>query len=306
MCGGKMEIMNTTQLEQIRGGHGFFAALDQSGGSTPKALAAYGIGDDRYSDDAEMFDLVHALRTRVITDQAFDGRRILAAILFQQTMQRQIAGVPTGQYLWEAKNVVPVLKIDLGLADEADGVQLMKPIDTLDTLIAGANEHQMFATKMRSVIKHANADGVAAVVRQQFDYGRRIAAAGLVPILEPEVSVDSPDKAGAEELLHDQIAESLSGLDSGTLIMLKLSIPTQPGRYADLLADEHVVQVVALSGGYSQDEACERLSHEPSMIASFSRALLQDLSDGQTEAEFGAQLERSVEKIYRASVTKLG
>ncbi len=302
--GAQNSGMNTEQLDRIRAGQGFFAALDQSGGSTPKALAAYGIDEDRYADEDEMFDLVHEMRTRVITDPAFDGRRILAAILFSQTMERQIEGVPTGRYLWQTKQVVPILKVDLGLADEADGVQLMKPIDTLDELIAGAQQHEMFATKMRSVIKHADDAGVAAVVDQQFAYARRIAAAGLVPILEPEVSVDSPDKAAAEDLLHDRIAESLLSLDSEALIMLKLSIPDQPGRYADLLADDHVVQVVALSGGYSRQEACERLSREPAMIASFSRALLEDLSDQQSDTEFGAQLERSVAAIYQASVDK--
>ena len=299
-----MEDMNTAQLEQIRNGQGFFAALDQSGGSTPKALEAYGIAPDRYDGENEMFDLVHGMRTRVITDPAFDGRRILAAILFQQTMEREIEGVPTGRYLWETKQVVPILKVDLGLADEANGVQLMKPIDTLDELIAGANEHRMFATKMRSVIKHADPDGVAAVVDQQFEYALRIAAAGLVPILEPEVSIDSPDKAAAEDLLHDRIADHLAGLDAGVTVMLKLTIPTRPGRYADLLADDHVLQVVALSGGYERDEACERLSREPSMIASFSRALLEDLSDSQTDADFSAQLERSVEQIFHASLHK--
>ncbi len=299
-----MEDMNRTQRDQIAGGLGFFAALDQSGGSTPKALAAYGVDANAYSDEAEMFDLVHAMRTRVITDPAFDGRRVLAAILFQQTMERQVHGVPTGQYLWDIKHVVPILKIDLGLADQADGVQLMKPIDTLDQLIDSAKAHGMFGTKMRSVISDADPAGIAAVADQQFEYGRRIAAAGLVPILEPEVSIDSPHKAAAEDLLHDLLGEGLADLPAEATVMLKLSIPTRPGRYSDLLADDHVLQVVALSGGYDRDEACARLAREPSMIASFSRALLEDLRSDQTDKQFGAQLEASIEHIYRASVDK--
>jgi len=240
----------------------------------------------------------------VITDPAFDGRRILAAILFRQTMQRQVDGIPTGQYLWQDKHVVPILKIDLGLADEANGVQLMKPIDTLDELIDSAKAHAMFGTKMRSVIAGADPSGITAVADQQFEYGRRIAAAGLVPILEPEVSIDSPHKATAEDLLHDRLAERLADLPAEATVMLKLSIPTRPGRYADLLGDDHVLQVVALSGGYDRDEACARLAREPNMIASFSRALLEDLRADQTDEEFGSRLEESIEQIYRSSVSK--
>jgi fructose-bisphosphate aldolase class I len=296
--------MDTTQLEKIRGGQGFFAALDQSGGSTPKALAEYGIADDRYSSDDEMFDLVHAMRTRIVTSPAFDGSRVLAAILFEQTMDRQMHGVPTSQYLWDEKQVVPILKVDKGLADEADGVQLMKPIDTLDDLLARANQNRIFGTKMRSVIKDANAAGVQAIADQQFKIAARISAAGLVPILEPEVSIDSPHKAQAEVMLRDAITEHVNALPSDAVIMLKLTIPDQPGLYADLKADPRVLQVVALSGGYDQAEACERLSHDPSMIASFSRALLEGLTDEQTDEQFNATLDASITAITKASVDK--
>jgi fructose-bisphosphate aldolase, class I len=296
--------MDVTQRERIASGQGFFAALDQSGGSTPKALAEYGVGEDRYGSEAEMFDLVHAMRTRVVTDPAFDGSRVLAAILFEQTMDREVEGVPTGRYLWERKQVVPILKVDKGLADEQRGVQLMKPIDTLDELLSRAREHRMFGTKMRSVIKGADRDGVRAVVDQQFEYAERIRAVGLVPILEPEVDIHAPDKAGAEALLHDEVAAHLDRLPADATIMLKLTIPSRPGRYADLAADPRVLQVVALSGGYSRDEACARLAGEPAMIASFSRALLEGLTAEQTDEQFHATLDASVEQIHRASVDK--
>jgi fructose-bisphosphate aldolase, class I len=296
--------VNTAQLEKVKSGRGFFAALDQSGGSTPKALAEYGIARDRYGTDEEMFDLVHAMRTRVMTSPAFDGTRILAAILFEQTMDRAIEGVPTAQYLWETKNVVPILKVDLGLAAEQDGVQLMKPIDTLDDLLARANRHGIFGTKMRSVIKDASEAGVAAIVDQQFDYASRIRAAGLVPILEPEVSITSPHKEYAESLLRDAIAKHVDALPDDARIMLKITIPTQPGLYAELAADPRILRIVALSGGYSRDEACDLLKRDQSLIASFSRALLEGLTEGQTDEEFGAALEHSVEEIYRASVDK--
>ncbi len=294
--------MDTTQLEKIRTGRGFFAALDQSGGSTPKALREYGITDDLYHSDAEMFDLVHAMRTRVITSPAFEGSRVLGAILFEQTMQRDIQGIPTARYLWEQKRIVPFLKVDKGLADEDSGVQVMKPIDTLDGLLEQANRHQIFGTKMRSVIKDADPHGVAAIVDQQFEYGLRIAAAGLVPILEPEVSIDSPRKAEAEILLRDALAARLNTLPADTVIMLKLTIPTQPNLYSDIAADPLVLRLLALSGGYSRDEACRRLANDSSMIASFSRALLEDLSDGQTDEQFNAQLDASITQIYDASV----
>ena len=296
--------MNTEQFEKVRTGRGFFAALDQSGGSTPKALAEYGVERDRYSSDDEMFDLVHAMRTRVITNAAFDGSRILAAILFLQTMERNIEGVPTAQYLWETKNVVPFLKVDLGLAAEQDDVQLMKPIDTLDDVLERANRHQIFGTKMRSVIKDANEAGIAAVVDQQFDYAARIVAAGLVPIVEPEVSISSPHKEQAEALLRDAIAKHVAALPADTRIMLKITIPTQPGLYGDLAADPRVLRIVALSGGYSRDEACALLARDRTLIASFSRALLEGLTEGQTDGEFSATLDHSVGEIYRASVDK--
>ncbi len=298
--------MDATQLEKVRTGQGFFAALDQSGGSTPKALAQYGIAEDRYHSEDEMFDLVHRMRTRIITDDAFDGSRVLAAILFEQTMEREMEGVPTGQYLWQTKQVVPVLKVDKGLADEEHGVQLMKPIDTLDELLDRANQHQMFGTKMRSVVNDADPDGVAAIADQQFEYAARIAAAGLVPILEPEVSINSPHKEEAENLLHDALRERVDALDDDAAILLKLTIPTTPGRYADLAADPRVVRVLALSGGYGRDEACALLAQEPSMIASFSRALLEGLSDEQSDADFSATLDASIAAIYRASVEKRG
>jgi fructose-bisphosphate aldolase class I len=296
--------MDVTQRAQIASGRGFFAALDQSGGSTPKALAEYGIPDDRYTCEAEMFDLVHAMRTRVITSPAFDGSRVLAAILFEQTMDREVEGVPTGAYLWDTKHVVPILKVDEGLADEQHGVQLMKPIDRLDDLLARANDHRMFGTKMRSVIKDADKDGVRAIVDQQFEYGERIRAAGLVPILEPEVGIDSPHKAEAETLLHDALAAHLDTLPGDATIMLKLTIPAQAGLYADLAADPRVLQVVALSGGYSRDEACALLAKDPSMIASFSRALLEGLTDEQDDEQFDGTLDASIAQIYDASVHK--
>ena len=296
--------VNTEQFEKVRAGRGFFAAPDQSGGSTPKALAEYGVERDRYSSDDEMFDLVHAMRTRVITNAAFDGSRILAAILFLQTMERTIEGVPTAQYLWETKNVVPFLKVDLGLAAEQDDVQLMKPIDTLDDVLERANRHQIFGTKMRSVIKDANEAGIAAIVDQQFEYAARIVAAGLVPIVEPEVSISSPHKEQAEALLRDAIAKHVAALPADTRIMLKITIPTQPGLYGDLAADPRVLRIVALSGGYSRDEACALLARDRTLIASFSRALLEGLTEGQTDAEFSATLDHSVGEIYRASVDK--
>ena len=297
--------MDATQRERIAGGRGFFAALDQSGGSTPKALAEYGVPEDRYDSEAEMYDLVHAMRTRVISSRAFDGSRVLAAILFEQTMDREINGVPTARYLWETKRVVPILKVDKGLADEERGAQLMKPIDTLDDLLARAREHGVFGTKMRSVIADADPDGVAAVVDQQFSYGERIRAAGFVPILEPEVSIKSPRKAEAEDLLHDALVRGLDALPADATVMFKLTIPSQPGRYADLAADPRVLQVVALSGGYDRNEACALLAKEPAMIASFSRALLEGLSEQQSDEEFDAALEATIAQVYDASVNKV-
>jgi fructose-bisphosphate aldolase, class I len=299
-----MRRVDTAQFEKVRTGRGFFAALDQSGGSTPKALAEYGIGRDRYTSDDEMFDLVHAMRTRVITNAAFDGSRILAAILFEQTMERTIDGVPTAQYLWSEKHVVPFLKVDKGLAAEQDGVQLMKPIDTLDDLLERANRHKIFGTKMRSVINDAAEAGITAIVDQQFDYAGRIIAAGLVPIIEPEVSISSPHKEQAEMLLRDAIAKHIEALPADARVMLKITIPTQVGLYGELASDPRVLRIVALSGGYSRDEACALLERDPTLIASFSRALLEGLTEGQTDEEFSATLEHSVAEIYRASVDK--
>jgi fructose-bisphosphate aldolase class I len=296
--------VNTTQSEKVRTGRGFFAALDQSGGSTPKALAEYGIGEDRYSSDTEMFDLVHAMRTRVLTSPAFDGSRILGAILFEQTMDRDVDGVPTARYLWDEKNVVPFLKVDQGLAPEQDSVQLMKPIDTLDELLERAQRHQIFGTKMRSVINDADPAGISAIADQQFGYASRIRAAGLVPIIEPEVSISSPRKEQAETLLRDALTAHVEALPAGASVMLKLTIPTRPGLYGDLASDPRVLRIVALSGGYSRDEACARLTRDPTLIASFSRALLEGLTEGQTDAQFNAQLESSIEQIYQASVHK--
>jgi fructose-bisphosphate aldolase class I len=296
--------MDTRQLEKVHGGQGFFAALDQSGGSTPGALAHYGIDESRYSSEAQMFDLVHAMRTRVITSPAFDGTRILGAILFEQTMERDIAGRPTAQYLWHEKQVVPFLKVDKGLAGEENGVQLMKPIDALDDLLERANRHEIFGTKMRSVIKDADKDGIAAIADQQFEYGERIRAAGLVPILEPEVSINSPHKEEAEALLRDALHERLDRLPDDARIMFKLTIPTQPGLYGELASDPRVVRVLALSGGYSRDEACRLLARDPTMIASFSRALLEGLTDQQSDDQFNRQLAASIAQIFDASVYK--
>jgi fructose-bisphosphate aldolase class I len=296
--------MDVTQFEKIKAGRGFFAALDQSGGSTPKALAEYGIERDRYSTDAEMFDLVHAMRTRVLTSRAFDGSRVIAAILFEQTMDRDVSGMPTAQYLWNEKSVVPFLKVDKGLAAEQDDVQLMKPIDTLDDLLERANQHRIFGTKMRSVINDANETGIAAIVDQQFEYAGRIMAAGLVPIMEPEVSISSPHKQEAETLLRDAIAKHVEALPEDAVVMVKITIPTQPGLYGELAADPRILRVVALSGGYSRDEACALLARDPTLIASFSRALLEGLTERQTDDGFNAQLESSIEMIYQASVHK--
>jgi fructose-bisphosphate aldolase, class I len=299
-CGG----VDTAQAEKVRTGRGFFAALDQSGGSTPKALAEYGIAQDSYSSEDEMFDLVHQMRTRVLTNQAFDGSRVLAAILFEQTMDRAVEGVPAAKYLWSVKNVVPFLKVDKGLAAEQDGVQLMKPIDSLDDLLERANANEIFGTKMRSVINDASEAGVAAIVDQQFDYAARISAAGLIPIIEPEVSIKSPHKGYAEMLLRDAIAERVEALPADARVMLKVTIPSQPGLYGELAADPRVLRIVALSGGYSRTEACALLAHDPTLIASFSRALLEGLTAEQSDEEFSATLESSIEEIYRASVDK--
>jgi fructose-bisphosphate aldolase, class I len=296
--------MNEEQYERVKAGSGFFAALDQSGGSTPKALAEYGIAEDRYSSETQMFDLVHAMRTRVLTSPAFDGSRILGAILFEQTMERDVGGIPAARYLWEQKSVVPFLKVDKGLAGKQDSVQLMKPIDTLDELLWRARGHGIFGTKMRSVIHDADEAGIAAIVEQQFDYAGQIMGAGLVPIIEPEVSISSAHKEQAETLLSDALHKHIEALPETAVIMLKLTIPTRPGLYAGLAHDPRVLRALALSGGYSRDEACELLAKDPSLIASFSRALLEGLTASQTDEQFNAQLESSIAQIYQASAVK--
>jgi fructose-bisphosphate aldolase class I len=291
------------QKAKFRSQPGFIAALDQSGGSTPKALKLYGIAETQYSGDAQMMDLIHAMRSRIITTPAFNGDRVLAAILFENTMDREIEGRPTADYLWKVKRVVPILKVDKGLEDEANGVQLMKPMPGLDQLLARAKAKGIFGTKMRSVIKQANAAGVKAVVDQQFAVAKQIIAAGLVPIIEPEVDIKCPDKAAAEDLLKAELKASLDRLPEGQLVMLKLTIPSKDNLYADLITHPRVLKVVALSGGYSRAEANERLARQKGMVASFSRALTEGLTAQQSEAEFDAALDNAIESIYQASRT---
>ena len=291
------------QKAKFRTQDGFIAALDQSGGSTPKALRLYGVQESAYSNDAEMMDLIHAMRTRIITSPAFNGDRILAAILFEATMDRDIEGRPTAEYLWEVKQVVPILKVDKGLADEKDGVQLMKPMPGLDALLAKAKSKGIFGTKMRSVIKQADPAGIQAIVDQQFEVGRQIIGAGLVPIIEPEVDIKCPDKAKAEALLKAAIMAQLDELPEGQLVMLKLTLPEVDNLYADCIAHPRVLKVVALSGGYSRDEANARLARQHRMVASFSRALTEGLTAQQTDAEFNAALDTAIEGIYQASKT---
>jgi len=291
------------QLEKMRSAKGFIAALDQSGGSTPKALRLYGIEEGAWSNDEEMFKIVHEMRTRIITSPSFTGDRILAAILFENTMDREIAGKPTADYLWDVKQVVPILKVDKGLADEQNGVQLMKPITGLAALLEKAKSKHIFGTKMRSVIKQANEKGVAAIVEQQFAIGRQIVAAGLVPIIEPEVDIHCPDKAKAEALLKAGILDELGRLAPDQRVMLKLTLPEVDNLYSDCIEHSNVVRVVALSGGYSRAEANERLARNHNMVASFSRALAEGLSAQQSDAEFNAMLKDSIESIYAASIT---
>lgn len=292
------------QSQRFRANDGaFIAALDQSGGSTPKALRLYGIAEDAWSNDDEMFALVHKMRTRIITSPSFDGKRILAAILFENTMDRDIEGQPTADYLWNVKRVVPILKVDKGLADEKDGVQLMKPISGLDALLKKAKSKNIFGTKMRSVIKQANKAGIDAIVGQQFEIGKQIIAAGLVPIIEPEVDIKCPDKAKAEDLLKAAILKHLDALGPKELVMLKLTLPEKDGLYTDCIKHPRVLKVVALSGGYSREEANARLARQPRMVASFSRALAEGLSAKQSDKEFNALLDKSIESIYQASKT---
>lgn len=294
--------MQQDQLERMKNGKGFIAALDQSGGSTPKALAAYGVTEDAFSNEEEMFKLVHDMRTRIMTSPAFDSKYILGAILFENTMDRKVEGLYTADYLAEKKGIVPFLKVDKGLAEEQNGVQLMKPIPDLDETLTHANERHIFGTKMRSVIKEANPEGIKAVVDQQFEIGKQIIAAGLVPIIEPEVDIHSPEKEKCEELLKAEIQNHLDQLNDDEKVMLKLSIPTKPNMYKELIEHPNVVRVVALSGGYSRDEANEKLKANDNMIASFSRALSQDLNVNQTDEEFNQALKEAVQSIYEASI----
>ena len=295
--------MNNQQIERMRSGKGFIAALDQSGGSTPKALAGYGVQEDAYSNEDEMFDMVHQMRSRIMTSPSFTGDKILGVILFEQTMDRKVEGMFTADYLWNEKEIVPFLKVDKGMEDLAEGVQLMKPITTLDQLLQRANERNIFGTKMRSVIKEANPAGIEKIVAQQFKLGKQILEAGLMPILEPEVDIHSADKAKSEELLKAEILKHLNTLADDQKIMLKLTIPTENEFYSELVNHPKVLRVVALSGGYSRDEAVELLEQNPGVIASFSRALLEDLSAQQSDDAFNSVLKNSIEKIYLASIT---
>lgn len=294
--------MNHEQLSRMEVGQGFIAALDQSGGSTPKALLSYGIAEDSYHNDEEMFDIVHQMRTRIIKSPAFDEKYLLGAILFENTMDRKIDDLYTADYLWGKKRIVPFLKVDKGLAELNNGVQLMKPITGLDDLLKRANQRNIFGTKMRSVIKEANLEGIKAVVEQQFDYAKQIAAYDLVPIIEPEVDIHSSDKKQSEVYLKEAIKEALKTLPVGTKVMFKLSIPTEDDFYRDLMLDPHVVRVVALSGGYSRAEANEKLARNHGLIASFSRALSEGLHAQQSDEEFNKTLEASIKEIYNASI----
>ena len=291
------------QLNKIQNDEGFIAALDQSGGSTPNALKLYGINQDAWSNEEQMYDLVHKMRTRIMTSPAFTGKRLIGAILFENTMDRTVEGRPTPTYLWDVKGVVPFLKVDKGLAEEKDGVQLMKPIGGLDALLKKAKSKDVFGTKMRSVIKQANQAGIDAVVKQQFDIGKQIIAAGLVPIIEPEVDIKTPNKAGAEAMLKASISKELDALKPDQKVMLKLTIPDVDNFYADLIKHKNVLRVVALSGGYSRDEANRKLARNNGMTASFSRALAEGLTAQQSDQEFNATLDASIESIYRASIT---
>ncbi len=294
--------MNSAQLAQMKSGKGFIAALDQSGGSTPKALSLYGIEPNTYSGEAAMFDLVHQMRTRIIKSPSFTSQRVIGVILFEMTMDRQIDGLGSAEFLWQKKNIVPFLKVDNGLADEKDGAQIMKPIPELDARLTSAISHGVFGTKMRSVIKQANAIGVKAVVEQQFEIGKQICAKGLVPIIEPEVDIKCPDKAAAEDLLLAELIKHLDKLSDDQNVMLKLTLPEKAGLYTPLTNHPRVVRVVALSGGYSRDHANEVLAKNPNVIASFSRALSEGLTAQQTDSEFDATIDKAIQAIYEASV----
>ena len=294
--------MNKEQFDIMKNRKGFIAALDQSGGSTPKALALYGISEDSYDGEEEMFTLVHEMRSRIVTSPAFSSEHILGAILFEQTMDRKIDDLYTADFLWEKKGVVPLLKVDKGLDTEADGVQLMKPNPDLDALLARANERHIFGTKMRSVIKSANREGIKKIVAQQFEVGKQIIAAGLIPIIEPEVDIHSTDKAESEAILKEELLLALDALSPDQFVMLKLSIPSVDDFYKELIAHPQVVRVVALSGGYSREEANEKLTHNPRLIASFSRALSEGLSADMTDDVFQTTLSESIQSIYDASI----
>ena len=294
---------DAAMTHRIATGQGFIAALDQSGGSTPKALRLYGIDENAYGSEAEMFDLIHAMRTRIATSPAFTGDKVIGAILFEQTMDRDFAGKPAATYLWEDKGVVPFLKIDKGLEEAANGVQMMKNIPGLDALLDRAVAKGIFGTKERSVIHSANAGGIASIVAQQVDLGFEVLAKGLVPILEPEVDIKAPDKAEAEDILLAELMKGADAIPEGQKIMVKLTIPSKPGLYAPLIAHPRVLRVVALSGGYDRAEACERLAANPGMIASFSRALTEGLSAQQSDAEFNATLGAAIDAIRAASIT---
>ncbi len=291
------------QLEKMRSRPGFIAALDESGGSTPRALGAYGIEEGAWSNEEQMFDLVHQMRTRIITSPAFSGKRLLGAILFENTMDREIEGKPSADFLWEVKRVVPFLKVDKGLAAESNGVQLMKPMPQLAALLDRARAKRIFGTKMRSFVKQANGAGIQDIVTQQFEAARQIIAAGLVPIIEPEVDIHSPEKAKAEELLKAAIAKELDALPAGQLVMLKLTLPEQDDLYAGFVRHPKVVRVVALSGGYSREDGNRRLSRNHGVVASFSRALVEGLSSRQSDADFNARLDAAIQGIYEASIT---
>lgn len=294
--------MTTPEMrDQMKSGQGFIAALDQSGGSTPKALKLYGVEEDKYSSEDEMFDLIHEMRTRIATAPAFTGDKVIGAILFEKTMDREIGGKPSATYLWEERRVVPFLKIDKGLAEAENGVRLMKPIPDLDDLLDRAVANSVFGTKERSVIDAANAEGIEAIVAQQFELGEKVLAKGLVPILEPEVTISIDDKAEAEDILLERIQAHLDTVTGP--VMLKLTIPTKANLYAPLIAHPKVLRVVALSGGYSRDEACEKLAQNHGMIASFSRALTEGLSAQQSDEEFNATIARTIDSIYAASIT---
>ncbi len=299
-------MANEKMKEQMSSKGGFIAALDQSGGSTPGALRLYGIPDSEYAgDDAKMYELMHAFRVRIMSAPAFTGAKVIAAILFERTMDGEAKGKPVPSYLWEDRGVVPIVKVDKGLEADKDGVQLMKPMPGLDTLLARAAKLGVFGTKMRSVINHASKDGVAAIARQQFEIGQQIAGHGLVPILEPEVSIKAPDKVAAEKILLDELTRGLDGVPAGRQVVFKLTIPDVPDLYLPLIKDKRVMRVVALSGGYTRDDACQRLAHNHGMVASFSRALTEGLKRSMSEAEFDNALGAAIDEIYKASVDKV-